>query len=134
MSSGGIAAFTTAWFRTEAFARVLRHCGSFTNIKGGHHYPYLVRTIQVKPIRIFMQSGENDINGIFGHWPLPNQTLPNQTLAQSRDFAGYDDQFEFGVGGHTLAHGGALFADSLRWLLRESCFAKADSLNLTLES
>ena len=27
-------------------------------------------------------------------------------------------RFEFGTGGHSLRHGGALFADSLRWLWR----------------
>jgi len=36
MRIGGIALFTAAWFHTEAFARVLCHCWSFTNIKGGH--------------------------------------------------------------------------------------------------
>ena len=113
MSSGGIAAFTCAWHHPDQFGRVLCHCGSFTNIKGGHNYQYLVRTTPRKPIRIFMQSGENDINGIFGHWPMANQML-----AQSLSYAGYDVRFEFGVGGHTLAHGGALFADSLRWLNR----------------
>jgi len=113
ISSGGIAAFTAAWHFPDEFGRVLSHCGSFTNIKGGHNYPYLVRTTPRKPIRVFMQSGENDIDGVFGHWPLANQML-----AQSLGFAGYDYRFEFGVGGHTLAHGGALFAESIRWLLR----------------
>lgn len=113
ISSGGIAAFTTAWHHPREFASVMSHCGSFTNIKGGHHYQYLVRTTPRKPIRVFMQSGANDIDGVFGHWPLANQML-----AQSLSYAGYDVRFEFGVGGHTLAHGGALFADALRWLRR----------------
>jgi len=34
------------------------------------------------------------------------------------DWAGYDYRFEFGTGGHSIAHGGTLFADSIRWLLR----------------
>ncbi len=34
------------------------------------------------------------------------------------EYAGYDHRFEFGNGGHSLRHGGALFADSLRWLWR----------------
>ena len=32
---------------------------------------------------------------------------------------GYAYRFEFGTGGHTLRHGGALFADALRWLWRD---------------
>lgn len=113
MSSGGICAFTVAWHHPDKFARVLSHCGSFTNIKGGHNYQYLIRTTPRKPVRVFMQSGENDIDGLFGNWPLANRSV-----AQSLAFSGYDYRLEFGVGGHTLAHGGALFAESIRWLLR----------------
>jgi enterochelin esterase family protein len=39
-------------------------------------------------------------------------------MASALDFAGYDFRFEFGVGGHNLSHGGALFAETLRWLFR----------------
>lgn len=114
MSSGGIGAFTAAWHYPESFGRVLSHCGSFTNIKGGHHYPWMIRNTPRKPIRVFMQSGANDIDGLFGNWPLANQSV-----ASALAFAGYDYRFEFGEGGHTLAHGGSLFADSLRWLFRQ---------------
>ena len=38
-------------------------------------------------------------------------------MAAALSFAGYDLRFEFGTGGHNLRHGGALFADALRWLL-----------------
>jgi enterochelin esterase family protein len=113
MSSGGICAFTVAWHFPDQFNRVLSHCGSFTNIKGGHNYPWLIRTTPRKPIRVFMQSGENDIDGLFGNWPLANKQI-----ASALAYAGYDYRFKFGVGGHTLAHGGALFAESIRWLLR----------------
>lgn len=113
MSSGGICAFTAAWHYPEQFGRVMSHCGSFTNIKGGHNYPWLIRNTPRKPIRVFLQSGTHDIDGLFGNWPLANQQV-----ASALAFAGYDYRFEFGVGGHTLAHGGALFADALRWLLR----------------
>ena len=44
ISSGGICAFTAAWYRPDAFGRVLSHCGSFTAIRGGHNYPYLIRS------------------------------------------------------------------------------------------
>jgi enterochelin esterase-like enzyme len=112
-SSGGIAAFTCAWNFPDKFARVLSHVGSFTNIKGGHNYPWLVRSTPRKDIRVFLQSGENDAATLFGDWPLANKTMAN-----ALEYAGYDYRFEFGTGGHTLAQGGALFADSIRWLLR----------------
>jgi len=114
ISSGGIAAFTAAWHHPGECARVLSHCGSFTDIWGGHNVPSLVRRTPRKPIRVYLQSGENDADTPFGNWPLANRTM-----ASALDWAGYDYRFVFGTGGHTLAHGGAIFADSLRWLWRE---------------
>ena len=114
ISSGGIAAFTAAWWFPEQFGRVLSHCGSFVNIRGGHNLAFAVRATPRKPIRILLQSGAADASYITGDWPLGNQTM-----ASALAFAGYDHRFEFGVGGHSLRHGGAIFADSLRWLWRD---------------
>jgi enterochelin esterase family protein len=113
ISSGGICAFTVAWRYPEHFGRVLSHCGSFTNIRGGDAYPYLVRATPRKPIRVFLQGGENDGRSIYGDWPLANQQM-----AAALAFAGYDHRFEYGSGGHTLRHAGAIMAESLLWLWR----------------
>jgi enterochelin esterase-like enzyme len=112
ISSGGIAAFNAAWHAPERFAGVISHCGSFTNIRGGHTFPYLVRTTPRKAIRVVLQSGSQDADILYGSWPLANQAM-----ASALDFAGYDYRFLFGEGGHSLRHGGATFADSLRWLV-----------------
>jgi enterochelin esterase-like enzyme len=113
ISSGAIAAFTAAWRFPERFGGVISHCGSYVNIDGGHNYPFLVRSTPRKPLRVFIQSGENDGRNVYGHWPLANRAM-----ADALAFAGYDTRFEFGTGGHTLRHGGALFADTLRWMFR----------------
>ena len=113
ISSGGICAFTAAWMHPDQFGRVLSHGGSFTAIRGGHNYPYLIRTTERKPIRVYLQSGENDAETLAGDRPLANRTMAN-----ALQYAGYDHRFVFGTGGHSLRHGGALFADSLRWLWR----------------
>ena len=113
ISSGGICAFNAAWHRPDAFGRVLSHCGSFTNIRGGHEYPFWVRTTKRKPIRVFLQSGEADADMLFGSWPQANQTM-----AASLEYAGYEVKFAYGEGGHSLRHGGAIFAHSLMWLWR----------------
>lgn len=112
ISSGGIAAFNGAWHAPERFGGVLSHCGSFTNIRGGHNYPYLVRMTPRKPIRVVLQSGIHDADILCGSWPLANQAM-----AAALAFAGYDHRFLFGQGGHSLRHGGQEFAHSLRWLL-----------------
>ncbi len=114
ISSGGICAWTVAWERPDAFSKVLTHVGSFTNIRGGHVYPALIRKTKPKPIRIFLQDGSEDLDNEHGNWPLANQEM-----AASLKFAKYDYQFEFGHGKHSGNHGGATLPDSVRWLWRD---------------
>jgi enterochelin esterase family protein len=121
-SSGGICAFTAAWERPNEFSKVLSWVGSFTNIasgatlrEGGHNYPALIRkTKPLKPIRVFLQDGENDLDNQHGNWPLANQAM-----AKALAFAGYDYKFEYGNGFHSGLHGRAILPDSLRWLWRD---------------
>jgi enterochelin esterase family protein len=113
-SSGGICAFTVAWERPDAFRKVVSHIGSFTNIRGGHVYPALVRKTAKKPLRVFLQDGSNDLDNQFGNWPLANQDM-----AASLKFAGYDYKFVLGEGTHNGKHGASLFPDTMRWLWRK---------------
>ena len=113
-SSGGICAFTAAWERPDYFRKVVSHIGSFTNIRGGHVYPALVRKSARRPIRVFLQDGSNDLDNLHGNWPLANQEM-----AAALKFREYDYRFELGDGGHTHKHGGALLPDTLRWLWRD---------------
>ena len=114
ISSGGICSWTVAWERPDAFRKVLSHVGSFTNIRGGHVYPALIRKTEPKPIRIFLQDGSGDLDNRHGNWPLANQQM-----AASLKFADYDYKFVYGDGGHNSKHGGAILPDSLRWLWRD---------------
>ncbi len=113
-SSGGIAAFTVAWERPDAFRKVVSHIGSFTNIRGGHVYEALIRKTDPKPLRVFLQDGENDLDNLHGNWPLANRQM-----AAALEFAGYDHRLVMGTGGHSGRHGGAIFPDTLRWLWRD---------------
>lgn len=114
-SSGGIAAFTVAWERPDQFGKVVSHIGSFTNIRGGHAYPALIRkTKPAKPLRVFLQDGVADLDNLHGNWPLANHEM-----AAALKFAGYDHTLVFGSGGHSGAHGGAILPDTLRWLWRD---------------
>jgi enterochelin esterase family protein len=114
ISSGGICAFTVAWERPGQFSKVLSHVGSFTNIRGGHVYPALIRKTERKPIRLFLQAGASDLDNVHGSWPLANQEM-----AAALRFSKYDVRFEYGDGGHNGKHGGALLPESLRWLWRD---------------
>ncbi len=113
-SSGGIAAFTAAWERPDSFRRVLSFVGSFTNLRGGDVYASLVRKMEPKPLRVFLQDGSNDQNIYGGAW-----YLANQSLASALAFAGYDVNFTVGTEGHNSRHGAAILPDALRWLWRD---------------
>jgi enterochelin esterase family protein len=94
---------------------VLGHVGSFTNIRGGHVYPALIRKTDSKPIRVFLQDGSGDLDNAHGNWPLANQQM-----AKSLEYAKYDFKFDYGDGGHNGIHGGAILPESMRWLWRDA--------------
>ena len=110
-SSGGICAWTLAWFRPDLFGNVLSHCGSFVDIRGGGKFPYLIRNESPKPIRMFFQSGSNDLDTRYGNW-----ALGNKQIEAALKFKGYDYKFEFGSDGHNLMHGAELLESSIVWL------------------
>jgi len=115
ISSGGICAWTVAWERPDSFRKVLSHVGSFTNIRGGHVYPALIRKAPPKPIRVYLQDGTGDLDNEHGSW-----YLANRQMAAALRFAKYDHLFVVGEGRHSGKHGGAVLPDALRWLWRES--------------
>jgi enterochelin esterase-like enzyme len=121
-SSGAIAAFTVAWERPNDFRKVLSLIGSFTNLRGGHVYPELVRKSEKKPIRIFMQDGRNDNRGV-GRGGTYDQTrdwfLQNVRLMKALSEKGYDLNYAWGIGRHSQKHGGAILPDMMRWLWRD---------------
>ena len=113
-SSGAIAAFTAAWERPDAFRRVLSFIGSYTNLRGGDTYADLIRKMEPKPIRVFLQDGSNDLNIYSGSW-----YMANESMAKSLEYAGYDVKFEIGTEGHNARHGASILPDALRWLWRD---------------
>ena len=74
----------------------------------------MIRRAAPKPLRVFLQSGANDFNLVFGNWPNANRDM-----ASALDYQGYDYQFVFGEGTHSLKHGGSILPDTLRWLWRD---------------
>jgi enterochelin esterase-like enzyme len=126
LSSGAICAFTVAWERPDQFRKVLSWIGTYTNIaagstmrEGGHNYQALIRRTPRKPIRIFLQDGEQDLQEEAGGWWLANQTMEG-----SLRWAGWDFRAQWGHGFHSPRHGLAIMPDSLRWLWRDWKSAK----------
>ena len=114
-SSGGIAAFTVAWERPDAFRKVLSTIGSFTNLAGGNAYPSIIRKTERKPLRVYLEDSSNDVDNQFGSWPWANKHMD-----AALRYMGYDVRFDFAEGyGHNSKHGGSVFPDALKWLWRK---------------
>jgi gluconolactonase len=61
-SSGGIAAFTAARNRPDAFHRVLSFIGSFTNLRGGEIYASLIHKTEPNPFAPVVSRAEGAIS------------------------------------------------------------------------
>ena len=112
-SSGAIAAFAAAWQRPDAFRRVFSGIGTYVGLRGGNQFPVLIRKTEPKPLRVFLQDGQNDLNNYTGSW-----FIANQDMLSALEYAGYDVRHEWGDGEHNSRHAAQLFPDALRWLWR----------------
>jgi gluconolactonase len=113
-SSGAICAFTAAWERPDAFRRVFSAIGTYVGLRGGNNYPTLIRKFEPKPIRIFLQDGENDLNIYGGDW-----WMANQEMERALKFAGYEVNHAWGKGGHDGKHATEVFPEAMRWLWQD---------------
>lgn len=113
-SSGAICAFTAAWERPDAFRRVFSAIGTYVGLRGGNEYPTLIRKVEPKPIRIFLQDGSADNNIYGGDW-----WMANQEMERSLTFAGYQVNHVWGDGGHNGKHATEIFPDAMRWLWKD---------------
>ena len=98
-SSGGIAAFTAAWHRPEAFSRVYAASGSWVAFRGGHEFPTLVRKFDARPIRAFLTTATHDMENAAGDW-----FLLDQEMDKALKFSGYDYQFRVIDGRHVAGY------------------------------
>ncbi|MBK8092697.1 MAG: SMP-30/gluconolactonase/LRE family protein [Verrucomicrobiaceae bacterium] len=113
-SSGGICAFMAAWHRPDRFRRVFTGVGTYVGIHGADQLPVLVRKVEPKPLRVFLQSGTGDNNLYCGDW-----WMANQMMERSLTWAGYDVNHAWGEGGHNAKHATQIFPDVMRWLWRD---------------
>jgi sugar lactone lactonase YvrE len=113
ISTGGVGAFVAAWNRPDQFRRVVTWVGSFGNFRGADRLPGLIRRTEPRPIRVFMQTGRQDLVNYAGSW-----YLQNPVMAAALDFAGNDVKIELGEDGHSNRHGASMLPETLRWLWR----------------
>ncbi|MFL6466166.1 MAG: alpha/beta hydrolase [Bryobacteraceae bacterium] len=120
-SSGGICSLNSAWFMPDKFSRVHSTIGSYTSIQwhpeekldGGNLYPFMVRKMPKRNIRIWMSDGTDDLENNHGSWPLQNIQLANSLKMREYDF-----HFRFGLATHDSAQAAIDLPESLTWLWR----------------
>ncbi|WP_417387210.1 alpha/beta hydrolase [Gimesia sp.] len=133
-SSGGSCAFSAAWHRTDLFQKVISFVGSFCDFRGindypsrqkntipldqfgpwktAHDYPGLIRKeYPPKPLKVFLQDGDNDLDNKLGNW-----FLNNERMAAALAYSGYDYWFVTGHGIHSSRHGKAVLPEALVWI------------------
>jgi enterochelin esterase-like enzyme len=107
-SSGGICAFTMAWFHPELYRRVLTYSGTYVNQasprdpairRGGWEYhDHIITDAPKKPIKIWMEVGENDLGYDQPETTWHNWPLANKRMAAVLKVKGYDYRFVFARG------------------------------------
>lgn len=129
-SSGAACAFTMAWFRPDLYRRVLSYSGTFVNQQSPlnpqsphgawEYHEHLVPNNPAKPIRIWMQVGENDNGSRRDEASLHNWVMANQRMAAALKAKGYHYQYVFCAGaGHVDRKAvGQTLPDALLWLWR----------------
>ena len=93
---------------------------------GGQDYPALIRREPIRPLRIFMQDGVNDLDNEWGNWFLANQQMAAAIRYANRhadvqNIAGprYALKTVWTDGEHNDSHPGALLPEGLRWLWQQ---------------
>lgn len=113
LSSAGNGAFTAAWHRPDVFDKVICHCGSFADLRGGNLYPQKIRTEEKRNIKVSLSSGEQDANFGLGEWKQLNILM-----AEALKEAGYDYELNIGEGGHNYRYAASLLPDTIRWIYK----------------
>jgi iron(III)-enterobactin esterase len=111
-SSGGIAAFSMCWYHPEWYHRAVIYSGTFVNQQsppnpetphgGWEYHSGIIQKAEKKPIRIWMEVGENDNGAKSPESSFHNWVMANDRMAAVLKEKGYHYRYVFANGaGHT---------------------------------
>ncbi len=102
-SSGGAAALSMAWFRPDLYRRVLVFSGTFVNLRADsdtaphgaweYHENFIPNTTPNKPLRLWLEVGQNDNGSTTSSTNMRNWVLANQRMTAVLKAKGYPYQF-----------------------------------------
>src|SRR5262249_4827117 len=110
-SSGGACALTMAWYRPDLYHRVLTYSGTYVNQQSPvnpklphgawEYHENLIPKSDAKPLRVWLEVGENDNGHDRDEKSLHNWVLANQRLAAVLKDKQYHYRYVFAAGaGH----------------------------------
>src|SRR6266700_1112050 len=134
-SSGGAAAFTMGWFRSDLYHRILTYSGSFVALGATATYPHgaweyhehLIAGSTAKPLRVFLEAAQNDntvanvthdlnpaLSAFYGWFPA------NMAMAAALKAKGYHYRYIYAAGAGHVDNGviTQTLPEELLWLWR----------------
>ena len=129
-SSGGAAAFTMGWFRPDLYRRILPSSGTYVNQESPtdpmyphgawEYHEHLIADADLKPLRVWLECGEDDYNANDPETTYENFKMANQRMAAALQAKGYPNRFEYALGAQ---HNDArvvqqTLPEALEWLWR----------------
>ena len=110
-SSGGAAALTMGWFHPELYRRIITYSGTFVDqqddddpneamypLGAWEYHARLIENSEAKPLRIFLQVGENDLRATDPESTYHNWVMANQRTAADLKAKNYHYRFVFSKG------------------------------------
>jgi enterochelin esterase family protein len=107
-SSGGAAAFTMGWFRPDLYRRILTYSGTYVNQESPtdpmyphgawEYHEHLIADAALKPLRVWLECGEDDYNANDPETTYENFKMANQRMAAALMAKGYPNRFEYALG------------------------------------
>ena len=101
-SSGGACAFTMGWFRPDLYHRILTYSGTYVdqespvNPESPHgaweYHEHLIAATAPKPLRVWLEVGENDNGSKKNEASLHNWVMANERMANALQKKGYHYQ------------------------------------------
>jgi iron(III)-enterobactin esterase len=129
-SSGGAVAFTMAWFRPDLYRKALTYSGTYVNQQSPdnaesphgawEYHEHLIPQSDAKPIRLWMEVGENDNGSKAPEEGLHNWVLANNRMAAALKAKGYHYRYVFAEGARHVDKGvvAQTLPEALQWLWR----------------
>lgn len=126
MSSSGVAAFSTAWFKPEIFGNVYAGSPTFANIRSGIVWPYAIRVGEKKALKMFYTVGKHDIDNYYGNW-----LNSNYDVGCALQFREYEHRLYITEAGHSRHVFLRFLPEGLEWLFNGTepempCCERAD--------